>query len=76
MMPFKGAYCQRVQVTSRYHAVPGSQIVRTGVAKNKVRLDLEKGAVVEKEEKSILPLQLSLSALLSLSLCQAISRKS
>ena len=36
---------------------------------NKVRLDLEKGAVVEKEEKSILPLQLSLSALLSLSLC-------
>ena len=45
---------------------------------NKVWLDLEKGAVAvaEKEEKSFLSLQLSLSALLSLSLWQAISRKS
>lgn len=43
---------------------------------NKVWLDLEKGAVVEQEEKSFFSLQLSLSALLSLSLSQAISTKS
>ena len=51
---------------------------------NKVWLDLEKGAVAvavavavaEKEEKSFLSLQFSLSALLSLSLWQVISRKS
>ena len=76
MIPFKGGLLS--EGPSNITVLPQAKLSDSKDRrwKNKVRLDLEKGAAVEKEEKSFLSLQLSLSALLSLSLCQAISRKS
>lgn len=54
MTAFKGANCQRVQVTSRFLLRARLSDSKDRRYENKVWLDLEKGVVVEKEEKSFL----------------------
>ena len=54
MMPFKGGLLS--EVPSNITVLPRAKLSdsKDRRCKNKVRLDLEKGAVVEKEEKSFL----------------------
>ena len=71
MMPFKGGGGELLsEGLSNITVLPCARLSdsKDRPCRNKVWLDLEKGAVAEKEEKSFLSLPLSLSTLLSLSL--------